>query len=104
MKRLSARQQEKYDNATQCDICSYKFVESEAKRFKRRDHDHIKGWFIGAAHRKCSLERPVSFNISLFFNKFHNYDAQLIVHEFEMRLDREIKVIGDNMIKYLHIE
>ena len=31
MKRLSARQQEKYDNATRCYVCRHEFVESEAK-------------------------------------------------------------------------
>ena len=30
MKRLSARQQEGYDNATRCYICRHEFVESEA--------------------------------------------------------------------------
>ena len=31
MKRLSARQQVKYDNATRCYTCRYEFVEGEAK-------------------------------------------------------------------------
>ena len=51
MKRLSARQQEEYDNATRCYICRHDFVEGEAKGPKVRDYDHITGWFIGAAHR-----------------------------------------------------
>ena len=43
MNRLSARQQEEYDNATQCYICRHEFVEGEAKGPKVRDHDHITG-------------------------------------------------------------
>ena len=31
MKRLSARQEEEYDNATGCYICRHEFVEGEAK-------------------------------------------------------------------------
>ena len=104
MKRLSANQQEKYDNATRCYICRHEFIESEAKGPKVRDHDHITGWFIGAAYRQCNLERPVSFKIPVFFHNFRGYDAHHIVHEFGKRPDREIKVIGQNMEKYLQVE
>ena len=104
MKRLSARQQEKYDNGTGCYICCHKFVKHEAKGPKVRDHDHITGWFIGAAPRQCNLERPVSFKIPVFFYDFRGYDAHLIVHEFEKRPDREIKVIGQIIKKYLQVE
>ena len=57
MKCLSARQQDEFDNATRCYICRHEFVEGEAKGPKVRDHDHITGWFIGATHRQCILER-----------------------------------------------
>ena len=103
-KRLSARQQEEYDNATKCYIYRHEFFEGEAKIPKVRDHDHITGWFIGAVHRKCNLERPVSFKILVFFHNFRGYDAHLIVHEFGKRFDREIKVIGHNMEKNLQVE
>ena len=102
IKRLSARQQEEYDNATRCYICRHEFVDDEAKGPKV--HDNITGWFIDAAHRQCNLERFVSFKIPVFFHNFRGYDAQLIVHEFGKRPDREIKVIGQNMEKYLQVE
>ena len=104
MNRLSASQQEEYDNATRCYICRHEFVEGKAKGPKVRDHDHITGWFVGAAHRQCNLERPVSFNSPVFFHNFRGYDAHLIVHEFGKPPDREIKVIGQNMEKYLLVE
>ena len=104
MKRLSARQQEEYDNATRCYICRHEFLEGEAKGSKVRDHDHITGWVIGAAHHQCNLERPVSFKILVFFHNFRGYDAHLIVHEFGKRPYREIKVIGQNMEKYIQVE
>ena len=104
MKRLSARQQEKYDNAMRCYICRHEFVKSKAKSYKVRDHDHITGWIIGAAHCHCNLERLVSFNITVFFYNFCGYDEHLIVHKYGKRLDCEIKVIGQNMEKYLQVE
>ena len=75
MKRFSAHQKEEYDNATRCYICRHKFVDGEAKSSKVRDHDHITGLFIGAAHRQCNLEHPVSFKIPVFVHNFRGYDA-----------------------------
>ena len=43
MKRLSARQQEEYDNATGCYNCRHDFVEGEANCPKVCDHDLITG-------------------------------------------------------------
>ena len=104
MNFLSARQQEEYDNATGCYICRNEFVENEAKGLEVRDHDHITGWFISAAHSQSNLERRVSFKITMFFHNFFGYDALLIVDEFGKRFDREIKVIDQNMEKYLQVE
>ena len=101
MKRVSARLQEEYDNATRCYICRHEFVEGNTKVPKVRDHEHITGWFIGVAHCQCNLERPVSFKISVFLHNFCGDDAHLIVHGFVKRPYREINVIGQNMEKYL---
>ena len=51
MKRMSAQKREEYENATECYICRQPFEEDDPKWSKVRDHDHITGFFIGAAHR-----------------------------------------------------
>ena len=104
MKRISSQKREEYEHATECYICRQPFEEDDPKKPKVRDHDHITGFFIGAAHRQCNLERPVSFRIPVFFHNFREYDAHMIVYEFGKRHDREIKVIGQNMEKYLQVE
>ena len=101
---MSAQKQEEYENATQCYNCRHEFEENDPKGPKVRDHNHITGFFIGAAHRQCNLERPASFRIPVFFHNFRGYDGHLIVHEFGKRPDREIKVISQNMEKYLQVE
>ena len=103
-KRMSAQKREESENATQCYICRHAFEEDNPKWPKVRDHDHITGFFLCAAHRQCSLERPVSFRIPIFFHNFRGYDVLLIVHEFGKRPEREIKVIGQNIEKYLQVE
>ena len=104
IKRLSACHQEKYHNATRCYICRHELVDGEAKGPKVRDHDHITGWFNGAAYRQCNWERPVSFKISVFFHNFRDYDAHHIVNKFKIRPDRKIKVIDENTKKYLQVD
>ena len=103
MKRLSARQQKKYDNATRCYICRQEFVESEAKGPKYVTTTTSPAG-LSAPPTASNLERPVSFKIPMFFHNFRGYDAHLTVHEFGKRPDREIKVIGQNMEKYLQVE
>ena len=104
MKRMSAQTREEYENAMDCCICRHPFEEGDPKEPKVRGHDNITGFILGAAHRQCNLERLVSFKIPVFFNNFRGYDAHLIVHEFGKRPDSEIKVISQNIKKYLQVE
>ena len=105
MKRLSRAKQEEYDNATQCHICRKPLLgDQDPKGPKVRDHDHITGFFIAAAHQSCNLQRRVNYQIPVFFHNFRGYDSHLIVHEFPHIQDRKLKVIGQNMEKYLQIQ
>ena len=47
---------------------------------------------------------PGQFRIPVFFHNFRGYDAHLFVHKFGKRPDRAIKVICQNMVKYLQVE
>ena len=104
MKPLSRKEQIEYNGATSCYLCRQLFQENDPKGYKVRDHDHITGNFIGAAHRQCNIERPVNYLIPVFFHNFRGYDGHLIVHQFRFHRDRQIKVIGQNMENYLQIQ
>ena len=67
---MSAQKREEYENTIECYICRQPYEEDDLKGPKVCDHDHITGFFIGAAYRQCNLERPVSFRISVFFHNF----------------------------------
>ena len=98
------RQLADFDNATRCYLCRHEFKKDDLKGPKISDHYHITGEFIGAAHRHCNLQRPVSFQIPVFFHNFRIYNAHLIVYKFGKRSDREIKAIGQYMEKYLQVQ
>ena len=98
---MSALKREEYENATLCYICRHAFEENDPKGPMVCDHDHITGFFLEAAYSQCNLERPVSFQIPICFHNFRGYDAHIIVYEFEKRPDREIKMIVQNIKKFL---
>ena len=46
----------------------------------------------------------MKYLIPVFFHNFRGYDGHLIFHQFRFHRDREIKVNGQNMEKYLQIQ
>ena len=104
MKPLTMQQNLDFEQATLCYLCRQLFCQNDPRGYKVRDHDHLTGNYIGAAHRQCNIERPVNYLIPVFFHNFRGYDGHLIIHQFQCYPEREIKVIGQNMEKYLQIQ
>ena len=64
MKELIRNQQMKYDAATVCCICKNQkrpFDPEQDDWRKVHDHDHMTGYFFGAAHNLCNKRRRVVF-------------------------------------------
>ena len=97
IKSMSAQKPKEYENATQCYICHHAFENNDLKGPKVCEYDHMTGLFIKLAHRKCNLERPVSFSIHIIFHNFRGYDEHLIFHQLGTRPEREIIVKGQNI-------
>ena len=105
MDPLSHAEQEEFYNATYCYICRKPFEEDQDPRGpKVRDHDHVTSWFIAAAHQQCNFQLSVNYQIHVYFHNFRGYDSHLIAHEFPNIQDRTLKVIGQNMVKYLQLQ
>ena len=47
---------------------------------------------------------PVKYLIPVFFHNFRGYDSHLFIHQFRFHKEPAIKVIGQNMEKYLQIQ
>ena len=76
-----------FDHESVCFICKNKRLEKGLKEYpfseldpKVRDHDHLTGKYLGAAHRSCNLnkrrEKPF---LSIFMHNFSGYDSHLIL-------------------------
>ena len=106
MKPLSKEKQKKYNEATICCICHNENRPFDPDQYdwrKVRDHDHVTGYFIGAARNLCNKRRRVLFQIPCFMHNLRGYDSHLIVQGFTMFSDRKIRVIGKSMEEYMEI-
>ena len=96
----------KYDAAIVCCICHNKnrpFDPDQDDWRTVHDNDHVTGYFIGAAHNLCNKRRRVVFQIPCFMHNLRGYDSHLIVQCFTLFPEREIRVIGQSMEKYMDI-
>ena len=106
MRTLSEQQDIQHNDATECCICHNKkrpFDPLSDDWRKVRNHDHVTGYYIGAAHNLCNKRRRVVFKILIFIHNFRGYDSHLILHCFQNYPKREIKVIGQLMERYMQV-
>ena len=87
-----------FEYATSCYICYRKFLN---QKDKVRDHDHLTGKYRGAAHSKCNLFLRKTTKIPVFLHNFRGYDSHIICLALEKFPNKSIKVIGQNLEKYL---
>ena len=91
-----------FQHATTCHICHQAFEWETTVGYKKvRDHDHLTGRFIGAAHSSCNLKRRKILKIPIFFHNFRGYDGHIIASQMGHFKENPIKVIGQGMEKYL---
>ena len=92
-----------FASAITCHICN-RFIDPFAEKIgdkKVRDHDHITGRYLGAAHSRCNLRAQQTFRIPVFFHNFRGYDGHFITKALKHFGEEKIGVIGQGMEKYL---
>ena len=104
-----------FDRESVCFICKNKRLEKGLKQYpfseldcKVRDHDHLTGKYLGAAHRSCNLnkrrEKPF---LSIFMHNFSGYDSHLILPFLTKKLFPgidSVKVIPKSAEKFMSIK
>jgi hypothetical protein len=71
---LTSSQQEDFDKAEICYLCRNKLY-----RDRVRDHDHVTGKYLGAAHTKCNLNRKQVKHLPVLFHNLRKYDMHFII-------------------------
>ena len=107
MPPLKGEKLERHLKATVCCIChleSKPFDENNPNLRKVADHDHITGYYRGAAHDLCNRKRRVAYDIPIFIHNFRGYDSHLIITVMTEYPDRPIQPIAQNMERYLQLK
>jgi hypothetical protein len=97
---LSKSDVENFNKAVSCHIC-----ETELWGDKVRDHCHITGVYLGAAHNSCNLLRSERKKIPMFCHNLTGYDGHFLVQKLgdDERIT-SLKALPYNSEKFRTIE
>src|SRR5258708_2067312 len=95
---ITKEQQKKYKIVKYCYTCKNSFT---IDNYKVRDHCHITGLYRGAACNNCNLQLKISNRLPVVIHNLIGYDFHLLFHKLGKFKDKEIKVIPNNMEKYM---
>ena len=84
-----------YDNSTNSHICNEELIEDRV-----RDHCHLSGKFIGAAHEVCNLKCKVPLFFPVVFHNLSGYDSHLFIKTLE-NSEVDISCIPNNEENYI---
>ena len=87
----------RYDKTNACHICEKPTDNNDPKV---RDHNHITGEFVGAAHRSCNLALKEPSFIPVVFHNLSGYDAHLFIKQLGVS-EGDIRCIPNNEEKYI---
>lgn len=74
--------------ATDCYLCG-----EELGQDRVRDHDHLNGRYLGAAHNTCNLKRREQWTLTCFAHNFVGYDSHFVVKALD-KLSNKIKSVN----------
>ena len=84
-----------FNNATICHICK------EALELNKvRDHCHLTGKYVGAAHQNCNLQYRTTYSIPLLIHNLKNYDSHFIIRNIP-KYYKNCQIIPRNTEQYL---
>ena len=73
MTPLTAAQENDFKSV--CYLC-HKYLKNSDKA---RDHDHVSGAYLGAAHKKCNLNRKQSKHLPVLFHNLRKHGMHFIM-------------------------
>ena len=93
----------KYRQATTCHYCGETFKE-KGPRKKVRDHSHIDGKGIGAAHQNCNLRNKAKEGLLLYCHNLSGYDSHFIIKHYDTTNCSEFSAIPTNTERFKTFE
>jgi hypothetical protein len=99
---MSVEDEQEFQATTQCHICDKYIWENDPMDFKVRDHCHISGDFLGAAHASCNLKRVVKKQIPMYCHNLTGYDGHFLMQHLGDKMDgiTKLKALPLNSEKF----
>lgn len=88
--------EKKFKAAINCHIC-----EKPLGTDRVRDHCHISGKFINAAHNNCNLKYKLATYIPVVIHNLKGYDSHLIIQGLGKLKNQNISIIPNNSEKFI---
>jgi hypothetical protein len=101
MKELSEEEQILFEISEKCYICEKEYTKDDPKV---RDHDHLDGFFISAAHNSCNLKRRSQRLLKIFMHNGSRYDFHFLVKALSKRDVKNLYVLPYNMENFRMIK
>ena len=95
--RMTQNDVNKYEESNVCHICEETI---DVDDVKVKDHNHLTGKFVGAAHQSCNVNFKEPSFIPIVFHNLSGYDAHLFIKQLGVS-EGEINCIADNEEKYI---
>ena len=97
--KITDQQKYLHECANKCYLCNEEFVSD--KNRKVFDHDHLTGYYRGAAHQNCNLRYTLPKKIPLFFHNLKNYDSHFIIASLTTNSFKNCKIVPQSMEKFI---
>ena len=79
-KSLTSEELQRFNKATNCEICHVKFENNDRLRCKNLDHCHYTNKYRYASCTMCNLLNRSQTHIPIYFHNFCSYDSNLLLN------------------------
>ena len=80
IKSLTSEELQRFNKATNCEICHVKFENNDRLRCKNLDHCHYTNKYMYASCTMCNLLNRSQTHIPIYFHNFCSYDSNLLLN------------------------
>lgn len=99
---ITEEEEHEFQNAILCHLCKEPFVKENIKD-KVRNHCHLTGKYLGAAHYVCNLNYKVPRHIPVFFHNLRGYDSHYLVRAFGSFKNKKMVCIATTSERYISV-
>ena len=95
---MTTNDERNFQNATHCHLCKKQLTDE-----KFRNHCHLTGRYLGAAHNACNINYKVPTHVPVFFHNLSGYDCHHLMQGFGKYKQEELTCIATTSERYISV-